>query len=255
LNEAVSFIDAAIPLIKEIREKEMGNIMNAASIIADSLAKGGILHLFGVSHSLNILQEVHQRKGGLIPTSIIFDPAQYQFLWTAYFEHQEGYAKPLVAQYDIREGEPLIVCSNSGINPLPVEVAIEAKKKGAKIIAITSMKDTMSHESRLSNGKKLYQVADVVIDNHAPENDLLIEIEGLQDKVVAPSGILGVAVAQEIVTQTIQVMQNKGHQPPVSISTYRKDARKYRMRIIEKYNDRAWKLTGHPLVNDGRRGG
>lgn len=240
--------------MKEIREKEMGNIMKAAGIIADSLAKGGILHLFGVSHSLNILMELHKRKGGLIPTSIIYDPAQYQLIWTAYFEHQEGYAKPLIAQYDIREGEPLIVCSNSGINPLPVEVAIEAKKKGAKIIAITSMKDTMSHESRLSNGKKLYQVADVVIDNHVPENDLLIEIEGLPDKISAPSGILGVAVAQEIVTQTIQIMQNKGHQPPVGISVYRKDAKEYRMRIMEKYSDRVWKLTGHPLLEDERRG-
>ena len=236
--------------MKEIREKEMGNIMKAASIIADNLAKGGILHLFGMGHSRNVIEEIHHRKGGLIPTSLIVDPAQLQYVRTAYFEFQEGYAKPLMAQYDIREGEPLIVCSNSGINPLPVEVAIEAKKKGAKIIAITSMKDTMSHESRLSNGKKLYQVADVVIDNHVPENDLLIEIEGLQDKVVAPSGILGVAVAQEIVTQTIQVMLSKGYDPPVRIEVHRKDEKEWTERIRERYKDRTWKLTGHPLVID-----
>jgi len=64
----------------------------------------------------------------------------------------------------------------------------------------------------------------------------LFEIEGLPDKVIAPSGILGVAIVQEL-TQTIQVMQNKGHQPPVSISIYKEGAREYWTRIREKYKD------------------
>lgn len=249
MSERLSFIDAVIPLIRDIRDKEMKNIVKAANIIADSIGKGGILHLFGISHSLNILHEAYQRKGGLIPTSIIIDPAQLQFIPSAYFEHQEGYAKPLIAQYDIREGEPLIVCSNSGINPLPVEVAIEAKKKGAKVVAITSMTDTMSHESRLSNGRKLYQVADVVIDNHCPAEDVLFEAKGLPDKVIAPSGILGVAVVQEIITQTIQTMLDKGYDPPIGISIYKEGAKEYWQRIRDKYKDRIWRLTGRPLVS------
>jgi len=248
LNENLSFIDAVIPLMIEIKEKETDNIMKAANIIADSLGKGGIIHLFGMGHSKNVILEAQHRKGGFIPVSFIDDPAMYQIIHRADFEHQEGYAKPLIAQYDIKEGEPLIVCSNSGINPLPVEIAIEAKKKGAKIIAITSITDTKSHNSNLSSGEKLYQVADVVLDNHSPPEDLLLKIEGFPDKVVSPSGILGIAVVQELVAQTIQVMLNKGYSPPVSISIYKKGTKEWREKIIEKYKDRRWKLTGQPLV-------
>jgi len=250
MSKTLSFIDTVIPLIKEIRDKEMKNIVKAANIIADSLGKGGVLHLFGMGHSLGVVNETHRRKGGLMPTSMIVDPAQLQYVRTAYFELQEGYAKPLIAQYDIREGEPLIICSNSGINPLPVEIAVETKKKGAKIIAITSMKDTLSHESNLSSGKKLYQVAHVVIDNHVPPDDLLLNIEGLSSKAVAPSGLLGIAIVQELVTQTIKIMIEKGYKPPMRIDVYSKNTKEWERKMKDKYKHRTWKLTGHPLVTN-----
>ncbi len=146
-------------LVKTIQETQMDAIQTAAEWITESLEAGGVFHAFGSGHSHIIAIEAHHRAGGLVPMQPINDPAEGKA------ERLEGYAAILLNQYDVREGEVLLISSNSGINAVPIEMALEAKARGLKVVAITSMAHTQAGSARHSSGKKLYQVADLVIDN------------------------------------------------------------------------------------------
>ena len=69
-----------------------------------------------------------------------------------------------------------IIISNSGRNAMPIEIAMLAKEKGLKVIAITSIEQSKKYPSRHSSRKKLYDLADIVIDNCVPSGDGMLNI-------------------------------------------------------------------------------
>ena len=98
-------------------------------------------------------------------------------------ERLSGYAKILVDLYGVSCGDVVLIASNSGRNAYPIELALEAKSRGAHVVAITSMKHTTAQASRHSCGKNLYQIADIVIDNCGEVGDCALSIEGLDAKL------------------------------------------------------------------------
>ena len=190
-------------------------------MIADCIAAGGIVHVFGSGHSHMMAEEVFHRAGGLFAFNAMLDINLTSFgtLKAGMVERTEGYAKVILDSFDVRPGEVVVIVSNSGINPVPIELAIEAG---------SDRRDDDRHhlrrklrtraKSRHSSGKKLAEVADLTIDSRVPVGDAILALDGLDAPVAASSTALGAALMNAIVAQTAEELLAAGHQPPVIVS-------------------------------------
>ncbi len=243
---ANDFLINAQQLITTIQETQMDAILTAAGWITESLADGGVFHVFGSGHSHIIANEAHGRAGGLVSVQPIIDPMEGKA------ERLEGYASIVLDQWDVREGEVLFIASNSGINPLPIEMALEAQQRGLKVVAVTSMAHTQTAPSRHSSGKKLYEVADLVIDNCGIVGDAAIEVPGFPGRAGATSSIAGAAIVNAISVQIAGNLVEKGISPPILISANIPGGDEHNEQVRAQYYNRLKKTMG-PSYGQPRR--
>ncbi len=220
LTKGNEFIDRGIQVLQQIRETQSVAIETAAEWIKDSIEKGGVWHVFGSGHSHAMCEELFYRAGGLAPVNAILDVNLSMFgggspTRGTNLERLEGYAKIIMASYDLRSGEILMVVSNSGINAVPIEVAMIGKKLGLKIIAMTNLTQSKAAQSRHSSGKKLYELADLVIDNCIDVGDACIEIAPELPKASSLSTLAGATIVQTIVAEAAAKMYADGFEPPI----------------------------------------
>jgi uncharacterized phosphosugar-binding protein len=227
------YFSAAKDLLDSLEAAETEKIRKAASLMADSIMNGGIPHIFGSGHSRIPAKEVFIRAGTL---SCLRAMGVNQDLDR--FERIEGVAQVLLNQYALQANDMLIVISNSGINPLPIELAMGAKQAGLPVVALTSMAHSQTVPSRHSSGKRLFEVVDLVIDTHVPPGDAAIELEGLPAKVGPLSTLSGVAIMDAMVVDTIAEIISRGGEPPVRISRNMPGGDENNRRFKEKYGNR-----------------
>lgn len=216
-------------LIEQIYNTQDENIERAARLMADSFEKGKILQAFGGGHSAAGAMELCHRAGGFAPAKRLMEFSNGEY------EDIEGVGTTYMHGVDMEEDDIFVLISNSGRNPMTIEMAIEAKKKGAKIIVITSMDTTLHVTSRHSGGKNLYEYADVVIDNCTIEGDCSIELAGLDTKICAMSSIAVTTVIQEMCCRCAKMMLKDGYEPPISKSKNIDGGKEYNQKLFEKY--------------------
>ena len=149
-----------------IEENEAEAMNRAAQAIYASLQKGGILHVFATGHSHMIADELFYRSGGLAPVNplLVSDIMVYEgAVHSTLVERQSGVAKRILDKFELRAGDCLLIASNSGINIAAIEAAELAKERGLTVICVTSVKTSRALVSRHPEGKKLYQVGDIII--------------------------------------------------------------------------------------------
>ncbi|MGI8485410.1 MAG: sugar isomerase domain-containing protein [Thermomicrobiales bacterium] len=203
--------------IESVMESEGVAIETAADWMASSIAHDGVVHLFGSGHSHMVAEEVFHRAGSLMPLNPMLD-VNLTFMGSinaTELERSTGYGRIVVASHDIRPGEIVIVISNSGVNPVPIEVALEAKEIGAKTIAITSDMCYRSAPSRHASGRRLAEVTDLVLDTHVPEGDAMIEVPGASTRSGGVSSVIGISLINAIVVETADRLQKMGITPPI----------------------------------------
>ncbi|GEL15879.1 SIS domain-containing protein [Pediococcus cellicola] len=205
----LEFFDEARKLTDELERDEAQHIHDAAVIVAQAIENGGITQAFGCGHSYAAALEVSGRAGGLIPSKIIEDPAG------GFYEQYEGVGKHLMHQVDLQKQDVLFLISNSGRNPMILEIADIAKKMGVKIIVVTALQSSKLSSSRSSLGTLLYQYGDVVLDNHSVYGDAALDIDGLDTKVCGTSSFAAVLMLQQVIYEAIDIMVKDGHTPPV----------------------------------------
>ncbi len=232
------YLDKACQILQQMKETQTEVIRKAATLVGDTIMDGGLVYTFGSGHSQLLSQEVHSRAGGLYPVMQIADP-----LWGR-AERLEGLAEYLLRGKPLKAGEVIFVISNSGRNPEPIEVAMQAKEMGLHVIAVTSMAHSQSVDSRHSCGKKLYELAEVVLDTGAPPGDAAMSFEGLAVKAGALSTVLGAAVMNAVMVEAIQYMADKGFEPPVLMSANLDGSDEYNARIIARYPSTLASLFG-----------
>ncbi|GAA3318456.1 hypothetical protein GCM10020331_021320 [Ectobacillus funiculus] len=134
-------------------------------------------------------------------------------------ERQNDFAQSFMENQDIRKDDIFIVISTSGINPVPIDAAKKSlREKGAFVIALTSLEYSQSRPSRHKSGQHLYDVADLVIDNHAPKGDALITHAALPMKFGSGSTIIGATILNSIFVKAIQIMADQGFEPPIFLA-------------------------------------
>lgn len=223
LTKGKEYFKKIYQVLDQVQQNQEGNIEQAAKWIADSFINNKVLHVFGSGHSHAISEDLFYRAGGFAPVNAMLDvnltlhgggsPTRGTEL-----ERMEGYAAIILESYDLRPDEIIIVISNSGINPLPIKMAMLAKEKGLKVIALTNLKQSKNAASRHSNGKKLYEVADLVIDSCVESGDASIEIgEGIS-KVAPQSTVVSCAILQAMMAEVAAIMYREGVTPPVATS-------------------------------------
>lgn len=228
--------DVVNELIKNVQETQMEAIEQASIACADAIEKGGILQAYGSGHSEAGAMEVAHRAGGFIPTKKIVEPAR------GAYEGIEGVGTTFLKKVDIRKHDVVFVISNSGRNPLPIEMAMGAKKKGATVIAITSVEASKKLTSKHSCGKNLYQLADIVLDNCVPEGDCGCEIEGYDSKICGMSMITTSVIVQAITYRTAEILINRGITPPMYKSQNIDGGREFNEALEAKYLDRLYRI-------------
>ncbi len=192
-------------------------IEQVAGWMADSIAAGGVVHLFGSGHSHLVAEEVFHRAGSLMPLNPMLD-INLTFLGSVnatLLERNPGYARVVIGSHDIREGEVVIVISNSGVNPVPIEAVLEAKARGARTVSITSDVHYATAPSRHDSGKRLADVADITLDTCVPWGDALVNLPGVEQPVGGISSIAGLALITAVVVETTQQLLDRGIDPPV----------------------------------------
>lgn len=228
-------------LLGRIVESQMENIERAAQIVADAIAGDGILYTFGTGHSHVIAEDVAYRAGGLAPVDAILEASltgHEKVRQSEFMERVEGMAEVILNYYGVSSRDALVVISNSGRNAAPIEMAELAKGRGVPVIAITSLAHSQGTTSRHPSGKKLYQIADVVIDNLCPKGDAMVHMDGLPVPVGAGSGVAGMFIMHTIIVQAIQNLLGRGLQPPVFMSGNLDGADEFNQHLLERYRGR-----------------
>jgi uncharacterized phosphosugar-binding protein len=228
-NFVENYLANVVEVINAIARESAPAIHQAAQAVADAIEREGMFVLFGSGHSALIAKDAAYRAGGLAPVLAVDDVADGDA------ERVEGVAKYLISRYELREGSVMAVISNSGINPVPIEMAQIGKTGGLTVIAITSVAHSRVNASRHSSGKKLYEVADIVIDTHGTPGDASIDIPGFPYKVGATSTIAGSAIVQAITVQAAALLAEKGIEPPVWVSANVADGDEHNNELLARY--------------------
>jgi len=215
------FFEAIRQTLDQIEATQADRIRRAAHAIAHSLMKDGILHVFGTGHSHIMAEEVFFRAGGLVQINAILDPGlmlHLSALGSTQMERLTGYAALVLDRYSLQTGDVFLVASNSGRNAGPIEAALYARQKGLTVIALTSAEAYRGESVRHPGGKRLAEVADLVIDTCVPHGDAALGLPGLPERIAPLSTIIGSAILQALVAETVQEMLACGHQPNVIVS-------------------------------------
>ena len=240
------FYEEMLKVVDVLEGKEMDNIRKASEVCAETIAQGGVVHVFGSGHSVGFGMELAGRPGSLVPfhTIVTSDFVLHGKVTLAefkdpdnIFERRADIADRLYDLYDIRPQDSFIIISNSGINGVVIDFAIKAKAEGHKVIVVTSWQHTSAEASRHPSGKKLYEMGDVVIDNCGPQGDALIET-GKIEKICSISSITGAFIAQSITTETCRLLSEKGVELPLLLSEETEENRTHNAELRQKYAGR-----------------
>lgn len=210
-------------------------LARVAPVLGRSVAEGGIIHTFGSGHSEIVAREIIGRAGGLVCVNGISDPTG------GFIENLPGYGTALAGRYDrqyqLRAGEVVIVISNSGKNCAPIDVARYARQKGLMVIALTSLAMSCVTPSQHPDGKRLFEVADHVLDNGGLPGDAIVEVtEGV--RAGPTSTLLGCSVLNWLMLATVDWLKANGHPPPLLRSQNLPGAIEHNRALGQKYRHR-----------------
>ena len=212
------YYKAVLGMLDEIHDSQSEKIEEAAQIVCETIAEGGLLHTLGVGHSHCLTEDVFWRAGTLVPIHAILELSMTgttEITKSAYMEKLEG-TGPIICDYHrIAPPDALLTVSNSANNAMPIDVAMEASKRGVKVIAICSVTYANSLHARHSSGKKLIDVADVVIDNCGKVGDTCLTLEGLEQGLGPTSTITGSYIINAVLVQAAAELHNAGNVPEI----------------------------------------
>lgn len=213
-------------VLDRIWSTQSDSIRQASILMADAAANGGLVHLFGSGHSVLPVQDIFPRYGSfpvfrpmmdarLMWQNVIGSGGARGLIW---LERREGYAEVIFENEPVKAGDVMMIFSHGGLNAAGIEVGLISRARGMKVVAVTSMDNYRTREATHSSGKKLADVADIVIDNCVDAQDAQVDIEGWKAPVAAGSTVAFITIAMAIVAEVAAQLAKRGIKPPVFVS-------------------------------------
>ena len=216
---AKQWLEHARNIMTKIEETQMENIKQAATVMADSIECGRWVHTFGCGHATIPIEEMYPRIGGFVGfhpmielpltffTRITGEMGVHQFV---FLERVEGYGVEIMKGYTFDTRDTMWLFSHSGINNVNIDVAIEARKKGMKVVVFGSAAEAKGKQTRHSSGKTIFDLADIVVDTCAPIGDASVALKNHQDKVGPVSTMAFVTCVWMTVTTVAEILADRG---------------------------------------------
>jgi uncharacterized phosphosugar-binding protein len=216
---AQKWLDNARNVMSRIEETQMERIRMAATLMADSIECGRWVHTFGCGHATLPIEEMYPRIGGFVGfhpiielpltffTRITGEMGVHQFV---FLERVEGYGVEIMKGYNFDTRDTMWLFSHSGINNVNIDVALEARKKGMKVVVFGSAAEARGKQTRHSSGKNIFELADIVVDTCAPIGDASVDLKDHQDKIGPVSTMAFITCVWMTVTTVAEILAERG---------------------------------------------
>lgn len=246
MTGAESYLAGAEATLAKVRAN-LPAIKKAAQLLADTIRAGHGIFSFGASHSFLMTAELVYRSGGLMlvnpiqPYGMNLDVRPMTL--TSQLERLADFGKVLLEHSPVKEGDVLMLTSTSGRNAIVIDMALAALAKKAHVIALTSLEYSSTVTSRHPSGKKLSDLAEIVLDNGAPYGDAVGEIANFPQKVGPVSTVGGCACMNAVIAETVQILVNAGYEPPVFMSANMDGGDEYNARKLRENASRIFYMN------------
>ncbi len=206
-------------VMDKIEATQIVNIKKAAEVMANSIAAGRWVHTFGCGHATLPIEEMYPRIGGFVGfhpmielplsffTHIVGEMGVHQFV---FLERVEGYGQEIMKGYNFDPRDTMWIFSHSGINNVNIDVALESKKLGMKVIAYGSATEAKGKKTRHSCGKTIFDIADIIVDSCAPLQDASVDLKNHQDKIGPVSTMAFITTVWMTITTVAEILVEHG---------------------------------------------
>jgi uncharacterized phosphosugar-binding protein len=219
MNLAKQWLENARGIMTRIEETQTENIMKAAELMADTIAAERWVHTFGCGHATLPIEEMYPRIGGFVGfhpmielpltffTRITGEMGVHQFV---FLERVEGYGREIMKGYDFDKRDIMWLFSHSGINNVNIDIAIEAKNRGMKVIVFGAAAAAKGKKTRHSSGKTIFELADVVVDTCAPLEDASVPLKNHKDRIGPVSTMAFITCVWMTITTVAEILADRG---------------------------------------------
>jgi len=258
MSAAAEYFESTIERLKFLKETQIDAIEQAASLCAERISKGGLIFCFGAGHSRMMCEEMTPRQGGfvgfyaLVELSIsnhsaIIGPNGLR--GPLHLEKVSGYAEQILKSFRFGPHDAFIIISTSGIRPLIVEMAEGVKQRNMPVIAVVSRLHSEATSASQPSGKKLVDIADIVLDNQCPPGDCIIELEGLEWRTGPVSTVTGGMLMNMLRVSVAEKLLELGH-PPILLPSHQFIGNTSAEEQLEYFYDSYRKSLAHLFSNE-----
>jgi uncharacterized phosphosugar-binding protein len=243
-------------ILERIHTSELETLRHAGEMLATTIANGGRVYLFGSGHSVIPVMDVFPRYGSFVGFYPLYDP---RLMWSnvigphgarelLWIERCEGYVAQFLQSYPIGAQDCMVVFSHGGLNAAPIEAALYAKERGARVITVSSLENGQVAAVTHSSGKSLSDVADLALDNCVSPEDAQVEV-GRPEKIAAGSTIAAVFIAMSLVAETGAQLAARGYDLTTFVSpNVTGVAKDHNRRVFDEYTRRWYERHPDPVV-------
>jgi len=206
-------------VMDRIESTQVENISKAAELMADAIGSGHWVHTFGCGHATLPIEEMYPRIGGFVGfhpmieiplsffTHIVGEMGVHQFV---FLERVEGYGQQIMKSYNFDKNDVMWLFSHSGINNVNIDIALEARRLGMKIVVFGSAGEFSGVKTRHSSGKQIFELADVVVDTCVPAQDASVPLKNHVDKIGPVSTMAFVTAVWMTICTVAEILADRG---------------------------------------------
>ena len=234
----LSYIENVKNIIEKIETKGAESLEKAASVFSETLMNGKRIYLFGTGHSHMLSEELFYRAGGLVNIQpVLVEPLMLHISASesTVAEREEGMAERIFTEYGMSEKDTVVIISNYGRKGVVVDMALLCKEKGLNVICLTNLEHTYAGASRHKSGKRLCEIADIVLDNFGCVGDACVEVDGVEGKICPTSTVAGALILNAIVSEAVDMCAKKGFSPEHFASSNVDGGDEINNKLVEKY--------------------
>ncbi|MCS7460975.1 SIS domain-containing protein [Paenibacillus doosanensis] len=233
-----------------LHQEEQAAVAEAARVMAEHIKQDRIVYAYGPGGHSNLgPQEIFFRAGGLMHISAILDEGTLLSggaLRSMAVERTPGYARIVLDDYGLKQGDLLLIINAYGINSATIDAALEARARGVKTIGVTSVRHALAtpagHPARHPSKQNLHDLVDIVLDTKIEVGDAVVEIDGLDQRVAAMSTFANAYLLNSLTAETIELLVKDGIRPPIWMSGNASGGDEANARFIERFKGRIKKL-------------